>query len=132
MPSPEDMNGAAEVIQLTDGQQAILDDLKRVTDEKCTGPYSDARECPVHNPGKQRADVLLNHIERAPIVPAHPLLKYFRYEHLPEHLREVSKPFGLLAQLLATSPALVDPAERTVALRKLLESKDAAVRAALK
>jgi hypothetical protein len=55
------------------------------------------------------------------------MLKWFEYEHLPEHLQEVSQPFGLLARQLCHS--LEPGPERTVALRKLLESKDAAVRA---
>lgn len=58
-----------------------------------------------------------------------PILKFFLYEHLPERLGKVSKPFCDLAH----GPILELPrcAERTVALRKLLEAKDAAVRAAL-
>lgn len=57
------------------------------------------------------------------------ILKYFEYEHLPPHLQAVSKHFHALAYGLAdTLPA--NP-ETTVALRKLLESKDAAVRSAL-
>ena len=53
------------------------------------------------------------------------LLQCFKYDHLPEHLQAVSKPFGDLAtQIVETLPR--NP-ERTVALRKLLESKDAAV-----
>jgi hypothetical protein len=55
------------------------------------------------------------------------MLKWFHYEHLPTHLQVVSKPFGELAQLIV-STIQVGP-ERTVALRKLLEAKDAAVRA---
>lgn len=58
-----------------------------------------------------------------------PLLQFFAYEHLPPHLQEHSKPFGDLAnQLCNTLPR--NP-ERTVALRKLLEAKDCAVRARL-
>lgn len=58
-----------------------------------------------------------------------PLMQFFAYAHLPEHLQIVSKPFGELAeQLVKTLPR--NP-ERTVALRKLLESKDCAVRAQL-
>lgn len=57
------------------------------------------------------------------------LLRFFAYEHLPAHLQEVSKPFCELAHLLAHT--LKDPREGTVALRKLLEAKDAAVRATL-
>jgi len=56
-----------------------------------------------------------------------PILQFFAYTHLPSHLADVSRPFCELAeQLVATLPR--NP-ERTVALRKLLESKDAAVRA---
>lgn len=55
------------------------------------------------------------------------MLKWFHYEHLPEHLRAVSMPFGELAQHIVDTID-VGP-ERTVALRKLLEAKDAAVRA---
>lgn len=57
------------------------------------------------------------------------MLRWFEYEHLPEHLQEISKPFGELARTLCNT---VDGGpERTVALRKLLEAKDAAVRAKL-
>ncbi|MEW1895903.1 hypothetical protein [Streptomyces albidoflavus] len=57
------------------------------------------------------------------------LLRYFDYAHLPERLQAVSAPFSELAhQLAATLPP---GPEASVALRKLLESKDAAVRAAL-
>ena len=58
-----------------------------------------------------------------------PIMHFFEYEHLPPHLQEVSKPFGELAKhLCATLPS---SAELSVALRKLLEGKDAAVRARL-
>lgn len=57
------------------------------------------------------------------------LLRYFAFAHLPEHLQGVSRPFGELAEHLADT--LPSGPETTVALRKLLESKDAAVRAAL-
>lgn len=55
------------------------------------------------------------------------VLQYFAYEHLPPHLQEVSRPFEEMAfQIVKNLPR--NP-ERTVALRKLLEAKDAAVRA---
>jgi hypothetical protein len=59
-----------------------------------------------------------------------PILKYFAFEHLQKtELKDVSRDFHDLAyKLFATLPRC---AERTVALRKLLEGKDAAVRAAL-
>ncbi len=58
-----------------------------------------------------------------------PLLQFFAYEHLPPDLQKYSQPFGDLAQRLCNT--LPRNPERTVALRKLLESKDASVRAAL-
>lgn len=58
------------------------------------------------------------------------LLRHFTYEHLPEHLRRVSRPFCELAHELANDASLDGP-ELTVGLRKLLEAKDCAVRAAL-
>ena len=58
-----------------------------------------------------------------------PMMKFFQYKHLPEHLQEVSKWFCDLAVKLCGEERT---AERTVALRKLLEAKDAAVRNRLK
>lgn len=52
-----------------------------------------------------------------------------KYEHLPEHLQEVSRPFCELAEL--TAKRRPHNPETTVALRKLMEAKDAAVRAML-
>lgn len=57
------------------------------------------------------------------------ILRYFAYGHLPEPLRTVSARFAELAYGVADY--LPDGDERKAALRKLLESKDAAVRAAL-
>ena len=62
--------------------------------------------------------------------PLYPILEYFQYHHLPEHLRAVSKPFCDLALEIADAHPVLHP-EANVALRKLLEAKDAAVRAAL-
>jgi len=55
------------------------------------------------------------------------IMQFFAYEHLPPPLQVISKPFGVLADVIVTTTPR-NP-ERTVALRKLLESKDAAVRA---
>lgn len=57
------------------------------------------------------------------------IIKYFAYEHLPAHLQEVSKPIGDLAQFMDES--LPDGPEKSAGLRKLLEAKDALVRAKL-
>ena len=58
-----------------------------------------------------------------------PMMQFFEYAHLKPELQAVSRPFGDLAMTIATT--LPRNPERTVALRKLLEAKDCAVRAAL-
>lgn len=58
-----------------------------------------------------------------------PILQFFRHEHLPPHLSEVSRPFGAMARDLVE--VLPRNPERSATLRKLLEAKDAAVRALL-
>lgn len=62
--------------------------------------------------------------------PALPILRYFSWQHLrDERMAACSKRFADLAHALVET---VPPGpELTVALRKLLESKDAAVRALL-
>jgi len=71
-----------------------------------------------------------------------PIMQFFEYDHLPVLLQKVSKPFCELAYKIvgdergmpegtSTQFPLPRSPERTVALRKLLEAKDAAVRAAL-
>lgn len=73
--------------------------------------------------------------------PADHIMQFFAYAHLPAHLQAVSKPFCDLARIIVADgdmpegtavqfPLPRNP-ERTVALRKLLEAKDAAVRALL-
>lgn len=58
---------------------------------------------------------------------ADPILRFFHYGHLPAVLQPRSKPFCDLARLIVESTPR--NAERSVALRKLLEAKDACVRA---
>jgi hypothetical protein len=55
------------------------------------------------------------------------LLRYFAFAHLAGPLRSTSEPFAYLADGLVV--ALPDSPELTAALRKLVESKDCAVRA---
>ena len=75
--------------------------------------------------------------------PVEHILQFFAYAHLPPKLQMVSKPFCELAFAIVEGdncaasggttfggPLPRNP-ERTVALRKLLEAKDAAVRALL-
>ncbi|MFB7285455.1 hypothetical protein [Actinacidiphila glaucinigra] len=57
------------------------------------------------------------------------LLRFFKFGHLPEHLKAVSAPFADLANQMVD--ALPDGPELSAGLRKLLEAKDCFVRAAL-
>lgn len=57
------------------------------------------------------------------------LLRFFRSDHLPEDLRDTARAFENLAH--AVDQQLMDSAEKSVCLRKLLEAKDAAVRVAV-
>lgn len=53
-------------------------------------------------------------------------IEMFAFEHLPEHLRDISRPFHIMATgIFETLP---DNSERENALRKLLEAKDCAIR----
>jgi len=62
-----------------------------------------------------------------------PILQAFGFAHLPPHLAAISEPFFALAHKVARDApdTLFAGAETATALRKLLEAKDAAVRAAL-
>jgi hypothetical protein len=61
--------------------------------------------------------------------PGEAIMQFFASDHLPAHLAAVSKPFQALAETIVLN--LPRNAERSVALRKLLEAKDAAVRSKL-
>lgn len=56
------------------------------------------------------------------------ILEHFTFDHLPEELQAVSAPFCQLAHAVATGGT--SGPETSTALRKLLEAKDCAVRAA--
>ncbi len=58
--------------------------------------------------------------------PVGDTMRFFTYAHLPYHLQRVSQPFCDLAETLADD--LPDGPQKVVALQRLLESKDAAVR----
>lgn len=58
-----------------------------------------------------------------------PILNYFKYEHLPTPLKEVSAPFCELARTM--DERMPDGPEKSAGLRKLLEAKDCFVRAAI-
>jgi hypothetical protein len=74
--------------------------------------------------------------------PTEHIMQFFAFEHLPPKLQAISKPFADLARAIvgdergmpagtSTEFPIQRNMERTVALRKLLEAKDAAVRAKL-
>jgi hypothetical protein len=88
----------------------------------CQTPEDKARQ------EKMRQDMVQRLREMANPAIVH-VLQYFKFEHLPSKLQAVSKPFATLAEEIADR-APRNP-ETTIALRKLLEAKDAAVRAAL-
>ena len=68
--------------------------------------------------------------KEAAMAQYHPaMLQFFRYEHLPTHLQSVSKNFFDLAEVILKT--LPDNDEKLVALRKLLEAKDCAVRSVI-
>ena len=58
-----------------------------------------------------------------------PILQFFEYSHLRTDLQDISRPFCELAAWIVES--MPRNPERTVCLRKLLEAKDAGVRAML-
>jgi hypothetical protein len=76
-------------------------------------------------------------VDDATLISIYPILKYFTYGHLPEHLQERSKPYAEFA-FKAAADGLVDGdarrgnPETAAGLRKLLEAKDCFVRAAIK
>ena len=59
----------------------------------------------------------------------HHLLKFFNYDHLSMRLKIISRDFCEIVHRVDED--IPDNSEKTVALRKLLEAKDCAVRAAL-
>lgn len=61
--------------------------------------------------------------------PRNRMVKWFAYSHLPQPLQEVSAMFAGVATWMLDN-VHAGP-EATVAMRKLLEAKDAAVRAAM-
>lgn len=84
----------------------------------------------------QQSDTELHGTEMPPVrdmAEVFPVLAYFTYEHLPEHLQKVSRPLCMMAQEIAKMYADgADERELAKALDRLLEAKDAAVRAAVK
>ena len=88
-------------------------------DDRCRTHGTDAGSCQIQGNFDPGSECVLGPV----------ILRYFVYDHLPEHLQRYSKPFADLAwEIVEMTPR---NAEQSTALRKLLEAKDAAVRAAL-
>jgi hypothetical protein len=101
-------------------------DTKREVLDKLTAAHPDADEVRIRS---VRAALDAEQQRRPETPQPDRMLQFFTYTHLPPHLGQISAPFCTLAeQIVATLPS--NP-ERTVALRKLLEAKDCAVRALL-
>jgi hypothetical protein len=89
-------------------------------------------DTPNHRPQNNERPIMTDAIHPAPAefsadqISNDAILRYFQYSHLPPVLQASSKPFCDLARHIVEN--MPRNAERTVALRKLLESKDAAVR----
>ncbi len=72
------------------------------------------------------ADPMARVMETRENMSTPPIMKHFRFEHLPTHLQDVSRPICELAEdMVATLPMC---AELSAGLRKLLEAKDCLVR----
>lgn len=64
---------------------------------------------------------------KQPTNQQNPILAFFEYNHLPEHLQEVSRGISDIAKEMDSN--LKPSAELSAGLRKLLEAKDCFVRA---
>ena len=112
-------------VRSRDWQANMLSDPDRETllaSKKCRLD-GDCSRCPMQ--------LSLGQTKETPM--ASPIMKHFRYQHLsnhlPKHAQNVSRYFADLADYVDRE--LPDCAEKSAALRKILEGKDAAVRAAL-
>ena len=80
--------------------------------------------------GYTQVDLGMEEFVKCNLIGKHPILAYFKYDHLPPFLQELSKPFHDLAWSIPDANKSVS--EIDICLRKLLESKDCAVRSILK
>ena len=75
------------------------------------------------------ADPKPEEVKPPPPDPREPMLKWFAYNHLPEHLQPTSAKFAELAMWMREN--LPAGPEATEAMRNLLTAKDCAVRASI-
>lgn len=116
-----------------DSVEDALDTYRRALDRVTGGPERSVEALQaerlrgIREAEARALDALKDEQPRIAPVTENRLLRYFAFEHLPLALQALSKPFAELAHYVARVKAH-DGAEQTVALRKLLEAKDAAVR----
>ncbi len=119
---------SADAQKLKDHWESKLTEARTKTTEWPHDRSTDGIAEAVESASQETAPAYSEPRDRA-IADEEPILKFFAYVHLPERLAKISRPFSELAEhIYYTQPA---GAERSTALRKLLEAKDAAVRAAL-
>jgi hypothetical protein len=84
----------------------------------------------MNDKGQEKLDKAVGYLNKdKPTSSPDRMLQFFSYAHLPEHLQHASKIFHDLAEHIVTN--FPQNPERTVALRKLLEAKDCAVRSTI-
>lgn len=105
--------------------EIIAMEMKRVPPEARLGGHGCATCGDRHAPGTACDSVPPP--EPKPLGDVEHIMQFFVWAHLPPQLAEVSRPFAEIAHTIVET--LPRNPERTVALRKLLEAKDAAVRA---
>jgi hypothetical protein len=131
-----EVEGGGGVLRLvvTGHGQRIVVELEGDAAQNLADEVLEVVEGPVQSRGAgSLGDRVHGTAPRARLEGRHPstvgLLRWFEYAHLPPHLAAISRRFHDLAYGLVG--ALPDDPELTVALRKLLEGKDAAVRCAI-
>lgn len=120
---PADENGADEgyLVEYVDGGKPNHPDHKSYISWSPKEQFDN---------GYAEVEPELTEDERVRLVALYPVLSYFKYYHLPPFLQELSKPFHDLAWSIPGDEKSF--LEITECLRKLLESKDCAVRCILK
>ena len=102
-------------------------------DDECKcgpiGRFGHLRDCPLEysNRKSREAEKENKMSEEKKIDP--PIMKFFEFGHLPEHLQRVSEPACAVAKHM--NEILPSCAEKHAGLRKLLEAKDCFVRASM-
>jgi hypothetical protein len=119
-------------------RESVMDEAIR-RGEEIAGRPAEGRAVKISRPLEEEiAENLVEHALREgdakvtarAIKDRHPILSFFDYDHLEEPMRDVASCFYSVALTLVAIPGK-NPAELNVALRKLLEAKDAAVRSVL-